>query len=139
MAVFSDADDLYASLGAFFVQLVADPEMIPKFRAADTSFVVHYTDPTSAMFVDCRQDPPTVVLGPPEDADAEITLEMSADTGHKFWLGDLNMTVALAKRQVAVKGSMSKMMKLLPAMRPAFTRYREYLLANGFDAKVSAK
>jgi putative sterol carrier protein len=139
VAVFSDANDLYRSLGAFFVELVADPEMTPKFRAADTSFVVHYTDPASAMFVDCRQNPPNVVLDPPMDVDAEITLEMSADTGHKFWLGDLNMTVALAKRQVAVKGSMSKMMKLLPAMRPAFTRYREYLLANDFADKVPTK
>jgi len=30
------------------------------------------------------------------------------------------MTIALAKKQVQVAGPMAKMMKLLPALRPAF-------------------
>ena len=56
---------------------------------------------------------------------------MAADDGHKFWLGKLNMTIAMAKGQVKAKGPVSKMMKLLPAMRPAFPRYTDFLKANG--------
>ena len=46
------------------------------------------------------------------------------------------MTVALARKQVQVSGPMGKMLQLLPAMRPAFPRYREFLEANGYVDKV---
>jgi len=81
-------------------------------------------------------DPPRVVADPPDDATAEINLKMSADDAHRFWQGKLNMTVALAKKQVQVAGPMAKMMKLLPALRPAFPRYVEFLQANGHADKV---
>jgi putative sterol carrier protein len=99
---------------------------------------VTYTDPEARTLVDCTVDPPRVVNDPPDDAEAEISLKMSADDAHRFWQGKLNMTVALAKKQVQVAGPMGKMLKLLPAMRPAFPRYREFLEANGFSDKVIA-
>ena len=132
MPFFTDADDVYKSLGAFLAEITQADDMRPKFLAADTSFLVTYTDPVCSILVDCRQDPVRVENDPPADADAEIKLGMSADDGHKFWMGKLNMTLALAKKQVQVAGPMSKMMKLLPAMRPAFPRYNAFLEANGF-------
>jgi hypothetical protein len=37
------------------------------------------------------------------------------------------MALALAKGKVQVKGPISKIMKLLPAMRPAFPKYKAFL------------
>ncbi|HLF41478.1 MAG TPA: SCP2 sterol-binding domain-containing protein [Acidimicrobiia bacterium] len=136
MPTFQSAEEVYATLGAFLDQITKDPDMRPKFTNADTSFVVSYTDPECRMLVDCTQDPPVVTIDAPDDAFAEIRLSMSADDAHRFWQGKLNMTVALAKKQVQVSGPMAKMMKLLPAMRPAFPRYREFLAANGHADKV---
>jgi putative sterol carrier protein len=126
VSTFNTAEDVYATIGAFLQEITQDPTMRPKFVAAATSFRVTYTDPAAVMVVDCTQDPPVVTLG---DADmpAEIDLAMSADDGHSFWMGTLNMTIALAKKKVRVSGPMSKMMKLLPAMRPAFPKYREFV------------
>jgi putative sterol carrier protein len=138
MATFQSADELHSTLGAFLAEITMAPDMRPKFTAADTSFLVSYTDPEARTLVDCTQDPPRVVNDPPADAAAEINLKMSADDAHRFWQGKLNMTVALAKKQVQVSGPMGKMLKLLPAMRPAFPRYREFLEANGFSDKVIA-
>ena len=138
MATFRSADELHATLGAFLAEITKAPDMRPKFTAADTSFLVTYTDPVGRTLVDCTQDPPLVMNDPPDDATAEINLKMSADDAHRFWQGKLNMTVALAKKQVQVSGPMGKMLKLLPAMRPAFPRYREFLEANGFSDKVIA-
>ncbi len=138
MATFSSPAEIHATLGAFLAEITKDPEMRPKFTAADTSFLVTYSEPEARTLVDCTQDPPLVVNDPPADAAAEITLAMSADDAHRFWQGKLNMTVALAKKQVQVSGPMGKMLKLLPAMRPAFPRYREFLEANGFSDKVIA-
>ena len=136
MATFQTADEVYEIFAKFLIQLTQEPDMRPKFVAADTSFLVSYVDPDSRILVDCTCDPPRVVIDPPADADAEIKLGMSADDGHKFWLGKLNMTVALAKKQVKVSGPMAKMMKLLPALKPGFAKYRTYLEQNGYSDKV---
>jgi len=126
MSQFASADQVYDTIGVFLAQITQDPELRPKFVDAATSFRVTYHDPDAVMVVDCTQDPPVVTCG---DASipTEINLSMSADDGHSFWMGTLNMTVALAKRRVKVAGPMSKMMKLLPAMRPAFPKYQAFL------------
>src|SRR5258705_9792931 len=136
VAMFQSAQEVYDTVGNFLAELTQEPDMRPKFVAADTSFIVRYSDPEATILVDCTCDPPRVVNEPPADAGAEINLAMSADDGHRFWLGKLNMTVALAKKQVRVSGPMSKMMKLLPAMRPGFPRYRAYLEANGYGDRA---
>jgi putative sterol carrier protein len=133
---FQSPDEVYKTMGAFLDEITKAPDMRPKFTSADTSFLVHYTDPPCRILVDCTQDPPVVTTDPPEDAPAEIRLGMSADDAHRFWQGKLNMTIALAKKQVQVAGPMAKMMKLLPALRPAFPRYVQFLEANGYGDKV---
>ena len=137
MSTFATADEVYATIGTFMQEVTREPDMRPKFVAAQTSFRVTYTDPAAVMTVDCTQDPPVVTLGE-SDTPAEIDLGMSADDGHAFWMGQLNMTVALAKKKVRVAGPMSKMMKLLPAMRPAFPKYRAFIAERGVDSGVQA-
>lgn len=136
MAYFKDAQELYDVMGVFLTNVTADPELRPKFAAARTSFIVNLTDPAARILVDCTQDPPVVVTDPPEGTPAEINLTMTADDGHRFWCGKLNVTLALAKKQVVVSGALAKMMKLLPALKPAFGRYREFLAETGHADKV---
>jgi hypothetical protein len=137
VATFHSADELYDLLGGFLVEITRADDMRPKFTAADTSFRVTYVDPVSSILVDCTQDPPEIVTDPPADRPAEIDIAMSADDGHKFWCGQLNMTLALARKQVKVRGPMAKMLKLLPALRPAFPRYKQYLAEHGAADKVA--
>jgi hypothetical protein len=133
MATFTDADDVYKTVGAFLDEIARSEDIGPKFAASETSFQIHYSNPDSDMLIDCTVTPPVVTCGEGVGEDAEIKLSMAADDGHRFWLGKLNMTIAMAKGQVKAKGPVSKMMKLLPAMRPAFPRYSEFLKANGRD------
>lgn len=136
MATFTTEQEVYDVIGEFLTEVTKDPELRPKFVNADTTFHVIYDDPSAEMFVDCTVDPPQVITGPP-DRDAEIELRMAADDGHLFWLGKLNMTVALAKGRVKVKGPISKILKLLPAMRPAFPKYKVFLQSHGHGEKVA--
>ena len=129
MATFTDAQQVYDVIGAFLSQLMEDAEVGPKFTAANTIFQIHYTDPDCDMTVDCTTDPPTVTCG--QVTDAEISLKMAADDGHKMWLGDLNVALALAKGKVKVTGPASKITKLMPAMRPAFPKYKAFLAETG--------
>lgn len=130
MATFANAQQVYDAIGAFLEQITKDEDLRPKFVAADTSFHIIYSDPDCDMLVDCTIDPPVVTMAPGE-VKSEIELAMAADDGHQFWLGNLNMALALAKNKVKVKGPISKIMKLLPAMRPAFPKYKAFIAERG--------
>lgn len=131
MATFANAQQVYDTIGLFLDQITKDPELGPKFVAADTSFLVQYSDPECSMLVDATVDPPVVTMNPDPAQATEISLAMAADDGHDFWLGNLNMALALAKGKVKVTGPISKIMKLLPAMRPAFPKYKAFLEERG--------
>ncbi|HEV7865093.1 MAG TPA: hypothetical protein VGR20_20525 [Acidimicrobiia bacterium] len=131
MATFANAQQVYDTIGLFLDQITKDPELGPKFVAADTSFLVQYSDPDCAMLVDATIDPPVVTMNPDPATETEISLAMAADDGHDFWMGNLNMALALAKGKVKVTGPISKIMKLLPAMRPAFPKYKVFLDERG--------
>ena len=54
-------------------------------------------------------------------------MTMDADTAHRFWLGKVNVTVALARGQMKAKGPVAKILKLVPLAKPVFPRYRAQL------------
>ena len=136
MSVFDTSDELTSFVTPFLEQIVADPDLRPKFVAGDTSFKVQYTGPDALFLLDCTVDPPVVYAGEQADKrESELKLSMSADDGHKFWLGDLNVPMALARRKVKVEGPVGKLLKLLPAITPAFERYQTYATAKGYPAK----
>jgi len=127
MAVFASADEMYGHFGPYLDGLMTDPVIGPKFTAAKTSFRVNYADPEAAMVLDATRSPAVVITGAAAAAFApEVELFMSADDGHRFWLGDLNIPIALARKKVRIEGSIAKLLGMLPAITPAFGRYREY-------------
>jgi hypothetical protein len=50
---------------------------------------------------------------------------------NRFWQGNLNLAVALAKGQVRAKGPVPKILKLIPVAKKLFPRYEELLRAEG--------
>lgn len=133
MGTFATADELTEFAAPFLRKIVADPDLRPKFVAGDTSFKVQYTKPDALFLLDCTVDPPAVYAGEEaETRESELKLSMSADDGHKFWLGSLNVPMALARRKVKVEGPVGKLLKLLPAITPAFEQYQAYAAGKGY-------
>jgi hypothetical protein len=54
-------------------------------------------------------------------------MTMKADVANQFWLGKLNLLAALSRRQMVAKGPIPKILKLLPAIQPAYAKYQAYL------------
>lgn len=123
MAFFKDAAEVDEYIGGMFRDAGDHPETGPKFRQADMVMHVVYSDPDVELTVVFRDDY-QVIIGP-SDIKPDLTLRMRADTADKFWRGDYNMTMGLAKGQVKAKGSVSKMLKLAPITKPLFPVYRE--------------
>jgi putative sterol carrier protein len=138
LPTFSSTEELYTVMAGFMREMAADPELAPRLRAARVSFKVAHTDPEASIVVDCHQNPPAV-HAPAEDHASDVQLAMSADDGHRFWLGELAVIPALATNRVQVSGQLMKMIGLLPAMEPAFQKYRTYLEANGYADKIPAR
>ncbi len=103
--VFESAEEAEKVYLAFFEHITQHPELRPKFVEAGSSFRANYTDPDSAVSIDAGVDPPTVLVGDAaRAAQVDVQLFMTADDGHQFWMGDLNIPMAMARRKVQDRG-----------------------------------
>ncbi len=128
---FKDAQEVYDILGRLFVDIATDEAVAPKFRKANTIVQYQYRDPESAITVRLQEGQPGDVDFGESEMEPEVTMSMEADTAHRFWLGKVNVTVALARGQITAKGPVAKILKLVPLAKPIFPRYVAQLQAQG--------
>ncbi len=127
MPYFKDDAEVYSFIGTLFEQLAADEELSPKFRKANTVVQYQYRNPESQITVDLREGGDGQVDCGETALEPEVVMSMEADTAHQFWLGKVNVTVALARGQMKAKGPVAKILKLVPLVKPVFPRYRKLL------------
>jgi putative sterol carrier protein len=127
VAYFKDADEVYRYIGRLFEQLAEDEELAPKFRKANTIVQYQYRDPESRITVRLQEGQDGQVDCGETTMEPEVVMTMDADTAHRFWLGKVNVTVALARGQMKAKGPVAKILKLVPLTKPIFPRYRALL------------
>lgn len=129
MGVFKDDNDVYKYVGGVFERSTTDPELAPTFAASGVILRVTYTDPDSVITCDFPEG--KVYTGAGVGPNPNVELFMTGDNGNKFWLGNLNLPVAMAKGSVRAKGPVPKILKLVPAAKALFGPYREMLEADG--------
>lgn len=130
MPKFQDSDEAHAYLGGIFDDAMADDELGPRFAEAGVVLKLNYSDPDATLLVDM---PNRAVYKGAEVAngpDPQVEMWMTADVGHKFWLGEVNISVALAKGTMRAKGPVPKILKLVPLAKELFPRYRAQLEAD---------
>ena len=131
MPYFKDADEVYAYIGKLFEDLAQDEELSPKFRKANTVVQYRYRNPESVITVSLLDGEDGRVDCGDTDLEPEVVMTMDADTAHRFWLGKVNVTVALARGQMKAKGPVAKILKLVPLTKPIFPRYKALLEEQG--------
>jgi putative sterol carrier protein len=136
LGYFKDAQEVYDTIGELFTELAADDELAPKFRQANTIVQYQHSDPDSTITVRLKEDEPTDVEFGETEMEPEVVMSMEADTAHRFWLGQVNVTTALARGQIKASGPVAKILKLVPLTKPAFPRYKALLEAQGRDDLV---
>jgi SCP-2 sterol transfer family len=128
---FKDSDEVYATIGKLFQDLANDDELGPKFRKANTIVRYEFRNPDSVITVRLQEGEPGDVDFGESGMEPDVTMSMEADTAHRFWLGQVNVTVALARGQIKAKGPVAKILKLVPLTKPVFPRYKAQLEAQG--------
>ena len=137
MAYFKDAQEVYDTIGKLFADLADDEELSPQFRKANTIVQYDYREPDSTITVRLKEDEPGEVVFGETEMEPEVVMSMEADTAHRFWLGRVNVTVALARGQIKAKGPVAKILKLVPLTKPIYPRYKALLEAQGRDDLVN--
>lgn len=123
MSVYGDAERAKQILGDFWTEMLDNPEVGPKLKETGITALFKTKDPDLVMYVD--ED--GIKWGDEaERMTPVLTMAMSGDTVHQFWLKKLNVAKALATRQVRTKGPVPKVMKLLPLLKPANVIYLKY-------------
>ena len=139
MPYFKDAQEVYDTIGKLFADLAADDEMAPKFRKANTIVQYQYREPDSTITVRLKEGEPGDVDFGETEMEPEVEMSMEADTAHRFWLGKVNVTVALARGQIKAKGPVAKILKLVPLTKPVFPRYKAQLEQQGRQDLVNVE
>jgi putative sterol carrier protein len=138
LAYFKDADEVYAYIGRLFEELADDDELGPKFQKANTIVQYQYREPESQITVKLVEGEDGQVDCGATTLEPEVVMTMDADTAHRFWLGQVNVTVALARGQMKAKGPVAKILKLVPLVKPVFPRYRGILEQAGREDLLEA-
>ena len=131
MAYFKDAGEVYAYIGRLFEEVAQDEELAPKLRKANTIVQYRYRDPESQITVMLMEGQDGRVDCGETDMEPEVVMTMDADTAHRFWLGEVNVTIAMARGQMKAKGPVAKILRLVPLVKPVFPRYRKMLAEAG--------
>ena len=130
MPVFKDSEQMYDCIGAVLDFLRQDPKASAAFRKSGLVIRFKYSDPDGEITIDGSQDPIALTCGP-ADRKPTVDMTMSADTAHQFWLGKLNLVAALNRGAMTAKGPIPAIMKLLPAITPAYKQYPAILREKG--------
>jgi putative sterol carrier protein len=137
LAYFKDAQEVYDTIGKLFAEIAEDEDLGSKFRQANTILQYDYREPDSKITIRLKEDEPGEVVFGETEMEPEVVMSMEADTAHRFWLGKVNVTVALARGQIKAKGPVAKILKLVPLTKPVFPRYKAQLEADGHEDLVN--
>lgn len=129
MSYFRDADEVYRVLGGMLEILGEDEELA--IGRADTVIENRYSDPDAVITITLRPEKRAVVEYGDSASEAEIVLTMASDVAHRFWLGEVNVPLALAHGEMTATGPTPKLLALVPLLQPVFPRYRELLSEQG--------
>ncbi len=139
MPTFKDTEHLYRVLDGFFQRLAAEDEVAgPLVDSGAMVLRMRYREPEGQVTVDLRQPPISWAFGDTEQK-PDLELIQDADVAHQFWLGRLNVTRAVATRKVVARGPVSKALRLLPALKPAYPLYAQVLADLGEHALLPSE
>jgi SCP-2 sterol transfer family len=138
MPYFKNEEEVYQYIGKLFQDLAEDAELWPKFQRANTIVQYQFRNPESQITVRMQDGVDSRVDLGPSELEPEVLMTMEADTAHRFWLGKVNVTVALARGQMKAKGPVAKILKLVPLVKPVFPRYQQMLTEAGREDLMEA-
>jgi len=126
-------DEFVKILSTLWDRIFDTPEIVASVSGVKIIVKFRFDDLGTDFFIDTSGESPRYYWDPGEDASFDVEMIQSSENSHKFWMEDLNVPLAIASRKIIAKGSVPKALKLLPALKPAFSLYPGVLKDLGRD------
>jgi hypothetical protein len=130
LKAFESAEQLKQVFETFWPRAIAIPDVYDKMLKSEIVVRFDIEDPEVHMTIDFKNPGPDGKKGTlsfDSQAEPEIVVWSKSATTNKFWQGKLNTTVAMAKGEVKIQGSISKALGLLSKIKPLYQIYPEVL------------
>jgi hypothetical protein len=139
MGAYRNKQELQDILSKLWETIFNTAEIADKLSALSLVVEFRFTDMETRMFIAVGGGRKEVLWDPEKPPAADVEMILASDTGHAFWMEELNVPLSLASRKIVAKGSVQKALKLLPALKPAFAIYPQILTGMGRDDLLAGK
>lgn len=130
MPAFESKDQFVEVFNRFWERAKENSEIMEKLAKSQVVVRFDVEDPEVHMTINFRDPGPSGEIGTltfDSDVDPEISVWSKSETTNKFWQGKLNTTVAMARGQVKLDGSVAKALGLLSKIKPLYEVFPEIL------------
>lgn len=123
MSAFKDTEELNRVMLALWQAIETDMGMSGRLLQSKVSIRFYYREPESQLAIDCSDGEHMKIYVGNTDFKPIVEMFMKSDFAHDFWLGKINVPLALISGKIASKGPVNRALALLPVIKPAFALY----------------
>jgi SCP-2 sterol transfer family len=129
MTMFETDDQVYATVGEILRYVASGSGLAPRLRRIDQTWRFDLRDPASVITARFKRTGALKVDFGSSSEPPDVTLSMSADDAHRYFLGIFNPQLAIDDGSLRVSGSPSEFIAAVPQIRSYLMPvYREMLL-----------
>lgn len=139
MVAFESKEHLIKIFNKFWEEARKETEVMEKLAKSQVVVRFDIEEPEAHLTINFRDPGPNGEIGTlsfDSEAEPEITVWSKSETTNKFWQDKLSTTVAMAKGQVKLEGSVSKALGLLSKIKPLYKIYPQVLKEMGYDNMI---
>jgi hypothetical protein len=129
---FKSAQEFREVIDRTFELMSTDAEMGPKLREAETPQRYEFPDLDVVVNITHASE---VVDGQhlrwewsdEVEWDPEVVMKMDSEVANRYFQGEENVALAIARRRIKTSGNVKKALALLPITKDVFPKYRQML------------
>lgn len=137
MSVFTSTDELHAIMEDLWNMIRESEDMADKLIASRLVVQFRYREPEGLLTIDCSDGKEMKIYVGHTQIKPIIEMSMKADIAHEFWLGKVNVPMALMMGKIVSRGPTPKALALLPVIKPAYTIYPKVLEVRGKNSQLA--
>lgn len=139
MTGFESKEQFQEIFNKFWAKATEHTEIMEKLAKSKVVVRFDIAEPEVNLTINFRDPGPNGEIGTltfDSDVEPEITVWSKSEITNKFWQGKLNTTVAMARGQVKLDGSVAKALGLLSKIKPLYEVYPAILKEMGLDSMI---
>jgi hypothetical protein len=137
LTFFENKEQFIQVFETFWSRAIRIQDVYEKLRESNIIVRFDVTQPDVTMVIDFRNEGPDGQIGTlsfePGNEEPDIVVSSKSDVTNKFWQGKLRTSIAIAKGEVKLKGSITKALGLIGKIKPLEAVYAEVLRDLGLN------